>query len=387
MVTNFSITKLPSVNFGIGTINILPGLIDSSCSTIVLITGNNTIERSNKLQEIIHQLKTKSHVLHYKIKREPSPNDIDTIVRDTYDNKAAVISIGGGSVIDAGKAISAMIPLKENITEYLEIIGSKKHPGIKNLFIAIPTTSGTGSEASANAVISKVGIDGFKRSLRHPNFVPDYVILDPQLTLDCPLNITAQSGMDALTQLTEAYVSTKSNRFTDSLIENAFFQLDDLLTRTIHNGNDIEARTALMYAAYISGIALANAGLGLVHGFASEIGGRFIIPHGAICAKLCVPCHEINVKKAIELNHQHTISRYSKLYDCLSKKNSPDESKKALLFIERIKELTQILKIPGFAHFGIQEKDIHEIAAKSELKNNPIDISYNEKIQILIKCL
>ena len=152
------------------------------------------------------------------VNSEPSPELVDeTVQKYSAEKIDVVVSIGGGSVIDAGKAISAMLNTSGSVREYLEVVGNKEHPGTKVPFIAVPTTSGTGSEATKNAVISKLGKDGFKRSLRHDNLVPDVALIDPELTLNCPPDITAAAGMDCFTQLAEAYLSGKSNDYTDAL--------------------------------------------------------------------------------------------------------------------------------------------------------------------------
>ena len=388
MVNSYKITKLPSLTFGVGTINTLPDLIDKKSDNVVIITGNNTIERSQKLYNVLKQIRTNlKSVQHFKIAGEPSPSNINHIVQQTIGKNITVISLGGGSPIDAGKAVSAMIPLQEDVTDYLEVVGNKSHPGIKMPFIAVPTTSGTGSEVTANAVISKIGTHGFKRSLRHVNFVPDQVILDPELTIDCPSEVTAFSGMDAITQLIEAYVSFKANRFTDSLIEDAMKNIFNSLINAFHNGNNIQARSDMMYAAYISGIALANAGLGMVHGFASELGGRYSIPHGLVCARLAYPCHRLNIEKAIKENHTRSIQKYARLYHLVTGNQSEDMKDSALRFIKLFKETSNDLHLPGFGSYGISTSHLSEIAKKSGSKNNPVEITYEEKLELLKQCL
>ena len=229
---------------------------------------------------------------------EPSPEDIDNAVK-SLDNEGIdlVVGIGGGSVLDAGKAISAMMHKPESVVRFLEGVGDMEHPGTKLPYIAIPTTSGTGSEATKNAVISKIGINGFKKSLRHDNLVPEIALIDPELTLNCPPEITAASGMDCFTQLTEAYLSDKSNEYTDALAMEGLKAIKLSLKRCCADGQDIEARTGMSFAALTSGICLANAGLGVVHGFASSVGGMYNIPHGLVCGTLMAKSNEINVRE------------------------------------------------------------------------------------------
>ena len=187
-----------------------------------------------------------------------------------------VLSTGGGSVIDAGKAVSAMLRVEGSVAEYLEDVGTRKHPGTKVPFVAVPTTAGTGCEATRNAVLSRVGPDGFKKSLRHDNFLPDAAVVDPVLTLSCPPDITAACGLDALTQLLESFVSTKASVLTDVLALSGLEHIgNSLVPACTNSGQDIDMRANLSYAALMSGITLTSAGLGTVHGFASSIGGLF----------------------------------------------------------------------------------------------------------------
>jgi alcohol dehydrogenase class IV len=389
MVAGFKIAKSPELIFGLGSIHKLPDLIKNLSPHIVLITGKGTLSRNPQLADVINKIKVTAHSFQtFTISKEPSPQNIDDIVQIIPAALLpVVIAIGGGSVVDAGKAISAMIPIGESIIDYLEVIGTKTHPGTKTSFIAIPTTSGTGSEASANAVISRVGADGFKRSLRHDHLVPDQVILDPELTFSCSPEVTAFSGMDAITQLIEAYVSTKSNRYIQSLIEGAVTHIDEMLLRAIANGQNAEARAKLQYAAYISGIALANCGLGMVHGFASELGGSFDIPHGLVCAKLAAHSHQFNIEKAINENNTEVIHKYAHLYQSVTGTQDGSFANQAALFAQMLMDLSTKLNLPGFSKYDITPNHLPNIAKQSGIKNNPIDVTNDEKIEILMKCL
>jgi alcohol dehydrogenase class IV len=289
MVTPFTFAQLPVIHFGQGILSELPERVKQHGHMVLFVTGKSSFIKSAKGASFIAMLERAN--VWYKIVNitgEPTVNAIDEVVnRYRSEMPALVVAIGGGSVIDAGKAISAMLPVEGSIEPYLE--GSKPskiHPGVKVPFIAIPTTAGTGSEATKNAVISKFGKDGYKRSLRHDNFIPDIAYIDPLLTLQCPPDVTASSGLDAFTQLFEAYMSTQSSALTDALAFEGISNCIKYLSRAYHDGSDVEARTGMAYAAMLSGIVLANAGLGVVHGFASSIGGLFNIPHGVVCGTL-----------------------------------------------------------------------------------------------------
>lgn len=320
------------------------------------------------------------------ISGEPSPDYVDSIVNKYGDAEIkSVIAIGGGSVIDAGKAISAMLPLNESVKNFLEVIGDKKHPGVKVPFFALPTTAGTGAEASANAVLSSPGEKGFKRSIRHENLVPDYAIVDPQLMLDCPDNVTASCGMDALTQLLESYVSPKASVFTDSLIEKALPLIgNNLLKAAGPSRSDINVRTAMAYAALISGITLANAGLGVVHGIAPAIGGLFPVPHGVICGTLLAEATSMNIKKLSESEpSSDALKKYSRAGFLLSGKEGHGRQGCELL-IELLITYTQKLAIPKLSDYGISRDDLERILRDSGNKNNPVELSSEEMSKIIM---
>jgi alcohol dehydrogenase class IV len=251
MVNKFSLLRTPRILFGKGQVEGLRGLLSFRGKNLLVITGSASYVNNPGIGRFLMELGNEGYTLFFdKIEKEPSPGDIDRIAgRFRQIELETVVAIGGGSVVDAGKAVSAMLPLEGSVQEYLEGVGAKAHPGIKKFFVAIPTTSGTGSEATANAVLSVTGAYGFKRSLRHENLVPDVAIVDPELTMNCPPDITASSGMDAFTQLTESYLSLKSGPLTDTLAMDGIRNIHNFLIRAVETGDDIDARTGMSYAA------------------------------------------------------------------------------------------------------------------------------------------
>jgi len=285
MISSFNFASIPHLIFGVGKLNELYNIIPKLGNNILFVIGGSSLKRSGRWDEIISGLARNSINFSYiSVSGEPSPSLIDaSAAQFRTESIDLVIGIGGGSVIDAGKAISAMIPKKASIKNYLEGIGNKIHDGKKIPYIAIPTTSGTGSEATKNAVISEIGPNGFKKSLRHDNLIPNIAIIDPELMVSCPSSISSACGMDAFTQLLEAYVSTSANPMTDALALNGMkFMIENIIPACSYGAADVNVRTAMAFGSLMSGITLANAGLGIVHGLASPIGAFFEIPHGVV---------------------------------------------------------------------------------------------------------
>lgn len=390
MVKPFQFSRLPNIIFRNGIIAELASIAHKYGNKIILVTGKGSFLNSIHSEYLFHSLRKngiKYDIL--SVPGEPSPEIIDKAVkRFSNDVISLVVGIGGGSVLDSGKAVSAMMYRSESVVEFLEGVGNKEHPGTKLPYIAIPTTSGTGSEATKNAVISHVGKNGFKRSLRHDNFVPDIALIDPELTLNCPANITAASGMDCFTQLTEAYLSDKSNEYTNALAIEGLKAIKTSLVVSYENGRDIDARSGMSFAALTSGICLANAGLGVVHGFASSIGGMYDIPHGIICGTLMAASNEVNIR---ELRDQGTNNVALKKYAFLGKlfvntSGQTDEYYQDS-FISYLYSLTQELQLPDLAKAGFEEKDIGIVCSKTEIKNNPVKLAEENLAQILYKRL
>jgi alcohol dehydrogenase class IV len=399
MILPFTFASIPHIVFGAGSIAKVGELSARFGDSVLLITGGGSLKRAGKLDEItaaLHAGGVGYAVL--SVVGEPSPELVDSAVAE-FKNKRidAVVAVGGGSVMDFGKAVSAMLVVGKtdglSVTEFLEGVGTRTHDGTKVPLIAVPTTSGTGSEATKNAVLSRIGADGFKKSIRHDNFVPNVAIIDPELTLSCPAEVTAACGMDALTQLLESYFSTKANPMTDVLALSGIRAVGkSLIAASTKSPRSLAARTSMAYAAVISGITLANAGLGLVHGIASVIGGSFDIPHGAACANIMGPAMEktLEVLKegvpGADEERSKALWRFAQAGALLAGKDSVRESdtdEYSRLLIETIYRWTELLDIPRLGTYGMKGRDIERLASLSENKNNPVPISREGIEQIL----
>ena len=387
MVKAFQFSRLPIIHFGTGKIKVLPGLIRRYGNTIILLTAGESFLKSSYAEALSESFLSEGiKYLHVVISGEPSPEIIDAVT-EKFRNEAVntVVAIGGGSVMDAGKAISAMTGVRGSVKEYLEGVGTIEHPGTKLPFIALPTTSGTGSEATKNAVISEIGKNGFKKSLRHKNFVPDIAIVDPELTLSCPADITAASGMDCFTQLIESFLSDKASEYTDALAWEGLKALKSSLMQVYHNGDDISARTGMSFAALTSGICLANAGLGVVHGFASSIGGMFNMPHGAVCGTLMAPANAITLRELRKgSSNPEVMNKYVRLGRLFIDAEGRSDEYCVDGFIEYLRKLSDELSLPRLSQFGIKEEDIEPICRITELKNNPVKLNTEDLMEILI---
>ncbi len=387
MADSFNLIRTPKLVFGPGKLSGLPSLIAGRGSNVLVITGANSYKHNPPVQELFTRLERNNlHVHIENLANEPTPDDIDRITnRFGAGEIDLVISIGGGSVIDAGKAVSAMLKQRGNVKDYLEGVGTKSPSGEKLFFVAVPTTSGTGSESTSNAVITQIGANGFKRSLRHENFVPDLAIVDPVLTLGCPPGITAASGMDAFTQLLESYLSTKASPFTDALALDGIWHIKNSIENAVFRGDDIQARSGMAYAAFLSGITLSNAGLGLVHGFASAVGGYYQVPHGTVCGTMMGTVNRWNVNELLTISvptvAHEKYTHVGKLLSGNSEKNPDWYMKFAAGYFE---QLTEILGIKKLSEFGVDEQSIEKIIAVTDHKANPVKFN-NEALSEMIR--
>ena len=298
------------------------------------------------------------------------------------------ISIGGGSVVDTGKAIAALMTNTGDLPDYIEIIGKGKalvQPAAP--FIAIPTTAGTGAEVTRNAVLASPE-HHVKVSLRSPLMLPRLALVDPELTYSLPPELTASTGLDALTQVIEPFVSVRANPVADAFCREGMRRAARSLRRAYDDGDDASAREDMSLASLFGGLALANAGLGAVHGFASVIGGMFPAPHGAVCARLLPHVMAVNLRALEERAPEgDALHRYDEIAQTLTGK---DEAS-AMDGVTWVRELCEALNIPPLATYGMRQDDWPDVVEKStvasSMKGNPIQLTPDEMQEILAKAL
>jgi alcohol dehydrogenase len=276
------------------------------------------------------------------------------------------------------------------VLDHLEDVGRKvPHSGVKIPYVAIPTTSGTGGEMTKNAVISMIGPQGYKKSLRHDNLIPDAVIVDPELMITCPPHITAACGMDAFTQLLEPYLSPIASPLTDALAFSGLERIrDHLIPACTHGGGDVGVRAGMAYASMLSGVALANAGLGIVHGLASPIGGFFPIPHGVVCGTLVASATESNIAALRERRENPAaLAKYAKVGVLFGGAAAKSEAWNCDFLVEKLREWTDTLAIARLGGYGITTADYDRIADKTSNRHNPVKLERDELDELLARRL
>jgi len=299
-----------------------------------------------------------------------------------------LIAIGGGSAIDAGKAIAALAANPEDVLEYLEVIG-KGRPLTKTPFpmIAVPTTAGTGSEVTRNAVLGSPE-HGVKASLRSAAMLPSVAIVDPQLTIGLPPAVTASTGLDALTQLIEPYVCARANPMTDAFCLDGLRAVARSLVPAFEKGSDGAARAGMSYGSLLGGLALANAGLGVVHGFAAPVGGMFDAPHGTVCAAILPFGIAANIRA---LRERDAGSEALARYQTIARLLTGNSDARAEDGEEWVRALVRRLGIPGLSRYGIGPADVAGLVEKaaraSSMKANPIELNAAELRWILESAL
>ena len=439
----FSIARLPRIVFGSGTSMQLGSVVGEFGRTALVVVRGPTFTGSTAWVRLLAALETAGvDVTLESVSGEPSPETVDAIVARHARRSGAgrgggsspggasprgtepapidvVVGIGGGSVLDTAKAVAGLLIPGNSVMDHLEGVGPElPYRGPSVPFVAVPTTAGTGSEATKNAVVSRRGPDGFKKSFRDERLVAQVAIVDPDLLAACPPELIAANGMDALTQLLESYVSTKANPFTDALALSGLRCVRDGLRSWYEEaltGRDAggpgrgaespgseaggagreaagpgpvaAARERMAYAALCSGICLAQAGLGAVHGLASPLGALFPIPHGMACGATLVAATRVNIA-ALEARDpaNRALSRYAEAGLMFSGGAGSDDRGARSALIPALEALTARLAVPRLSAFGVTESAIPALVADSRgssMKTNTISLTDDEIGSIL----
>ncbi len=368
----------PRVTFGPGAAEALPeqvaGLGDGP---LLVVTGSDP----SRHRSLVDRLPPAAVV---SVRGEPTVQDVRTALAEGA-HAGVVVAIGGGSVLDLGKAVAMVLANGGDPLDYLEVVGAGRpitEPSVP--FVAVPTTAGSGAEATANAVLA-VPERGVKASLRSPHMIPRLAVVDPVLTLGCPPAVTAASGMDALTQCLEPFVSPMANPVTDGWAREGLRLVGRSLQQVVGDGADLRAREEMAMAALLGGLSLANARLGAVHGFAGPLGGMCPASHGDLCAALAAPVVETNVA-ALPVGHP-AFARYAEAAALLT--GNPEAQPGDL--VRWLHETTRELGVPGLSAAGLSVAEADEAVAKaaqaSSMRGNPVELDAEQRRAIYLSAL
>ncbi len=381
----FEFATANRIVFGPGT---LPELAPAAkaLGRRALVVSGRTIGRAERVLKLLADAGVETTVF-------PVPGEPTTalVVKGVQQARAAgcelVVGFGGGSALDTAKAVAALLGNDGELSDYLEVIGRARplpRPGVPCL--AVPTTAGTGTEVTRNSVLASPE-HRFKVSLRSPHLLPRLALVDPELTLDLPPALTAATGLDALTQLIEPYVCTRANPLVDALCVEGIRRAARSLRRAVENGRDREARSDLALASLFSGLALANAGLGAVHGFAAPIGGMFPAPHGAVCAALLPHVMAANLRALRARPESPALERYAEIGRLLTGRPQAG-AEDGVVWVE---DLVAALDIPPLRTYGLTEADVPAVVEKamqaSSMKANPVPLSRDELAAVLRRAI
>ena len=380
----FEFATATRIIFGDGTIQQVPPLAAEMGSCAFVVTGR-TRQRAKPLLEQLSKHRIKC--VTFSVPGEPTTTIAKAAVLQARQAKSdLVIGIGGGSALDTAKVVAAMLTNSGQLEDYLEVVGRGKPLTQRPVpYIAIPTTAGTGAEVTYNAVL---GVPEHRRkvSMRSPLMLPHLAVVDPVLTYSMPPSITASTGLDALTQLMEVYVSNKANPLTDGICREGLKRAGRSLRQAYQDGSNRTAREDMAIASLFSGLALANAKLGAVHGLSGPLGGMISAPHGVICARLLPLVCEANVQA---LQRRAASSPALARYDEIARLLTGMATAQAIDGLAWVQELCAALKTPPLAEFALKEQDFPTVVAKSgkssSMKGNPVTLTDDELMEILKK--
>ena len=379
----FEFAAASRIVFGAGRASELPAIVSGLGSRVLVCTGGSP----GRHGRLLAGLGAAAAV--FTVGGEPTVELVRAGVASARRHGADVVAaIGGGAVIDAGKAIAMLLGNGGDPLDYLEVIGAGKEIARPSApLAAVPTTAGTGAEVTANAVLASAG-HGVKASLRSPLMLPRVALVDPELTVSCPPAVTAASGLDALTQCLEPLVSVRANPVTDGLAAAGLRHAAAGLRAACADGQNLTARTDMAICALLGGLSLASAKLGAVHGLAGVIGGMAPVPHGMACAALLVPVTEANVRALRPGPPGHpALGKYAQAAQALA-----DDPAAAIEDgLAWIRETVTLLGVPQLGAFGIGPQQANEIAAKaarsSSMQGNPVPLSHDELQAIVMAAI
>lgn len=394
MPAPFQISALPLTQFGWGIrYQFTEQLIHQKYAHLIIISSRFLTFPEQFSMQLIKQLQENgTRVQLFSVSGEPSPELVDHIIENCSTQAQAVIGIGGGSVLDTAKAVAGLVPSKRSVMDFLEGVGKGMVFDVDTLpFIALPTTAGTGSESSKNAVISSLG--KFKKSFRSEKLIAKQVWLDPEFLTSCPENVLYTTGMDAFTQLLESYTTLKANPVTDALAWQGMMLFKDAFTQIA--SQEIELQKTgygnLMLAANFSGTTLANAGLGAVHGLAGPIGAYFEAPHGTVCAALLAPITKVNILRLQKDNNQSAtifLNKYAKVGRLFSEQPLLAEKDALIFVVDYLEQLSQKYSPKQLTDFGITPDNIQPVIQNcrtGSMLGNPVELTDQELLKAIFK--
>ena len=387
MIPAFSIARLPRIEFGSGTLKKLPDIAASYGRNLLLVTGMRSFLASPHATELFDALRQRDCSWEIvKLGGEPSPAFVDaTVAALRNQHFDAVIGIGGGSALDAAKAIAGLLRPGNSVLDHLEGVGPElPYRGPATPFIAVPTTAGTGSESTKNAVLTLAG--RFKKSFRDDKLVAEWALVDPDFLTTCPPALIAADGMDAFTQLLESFVSTRANPMTDALARSGIMAVKDSLL-ALYREQSAEAREKMAYASLLSGICLAQTGLGSVHGLASPLGAFFPIPHGVACGTLVATATAVNITALqARLPASPALPKYAEIGRRFAMQKGLNGDDARAFLVDTLRQWERQLDLPRLSACRVTSADFPRVVAESRgssMKTNPVVLTDEEIARIL----
>lgn len=382
----FEFATAGRILFGPGAREHIGEIAESAGERVFLITGRSGPDYAAFGADLAEA----GHTLHHEVvSGEPDIPMISAALEAARRHDPhLVVAIGGGSVIDLGKVVAALLTNTGELTEYLEVVGEGRPITERPVpFCAVPTTAGTGTEVTRNAVIG-VPEHRVKVSMRSPLMLPSYAVVDPELSAFCPPAVTATAGLDACTQLIESYVGAKANPLTDGICREGLLRVGRSLRSAYHHPSDRAAREDMALAALMSGLGLANAKLGAVHGLAGPLGGLLSAPHGALCARMLAPVTRVNLAALrARASEGEALTRYRQAAQLLTGRSEaqPDD------LVNWVGEIVQEFHVPMLGALGLTEALIPEAVAKgmraSSMQGNPVQLTEDELAEVLQEAL